>query len=126
MHLLGIDYGRVYLGIAVCKDSLPYPLTVIKSKSDQHKIEGIITICKKEKIDEIIIGQGSNNLSKHIKQFSQKLQQKSKIRVFLIDETLTSNNAVEAMINQGISQKKRRKQEHAFAAVFLLEQYINN
>lgn len=124
MNLLGIDYGRVYLGLAISREGIPVPLKVVKSKSDTHKLGEIVKICNEENIFKIIIGGGSDKLENHLRGFINKLTEKTGINIVIIDETLTSNQAVEKMIIEGISQKKRKEMEHAYAASLLLNLYL--
>lgn len=123
MNLLGIDYGRVYLGLAISIEGICRPLKVIKSKSDTHKLDEIEKLVRQECILKIVFGKGSGKLENHIRGFVKKLKEKTKIEVILIDETLTSNQALQKMIEEGVSQKKRREMEHAYAALLLLSQY---
>lgn len=125
MAILGIDYGRVYLGLAVAKENIPFPLTVIKSKSDNHKISEIVKICKREKISRIIVGKGSGRLENHIRGFVNKLKKKVDQEILFVDEALTTNQAVNQMIVEGVSQKRRKELEHAYAAALLLTLYQN-
>lgn len=124
MHLLGIDYGRIYLGLAISYGRFPKALTVVKSKSDEHKIAEITRICNQEQITKIIIGKGSGQLANHIRGFTKKLKQKLNLEIIAIDEDLTSNEAVETMIMENVSQKMRKTQEHAYAASLLLKLYL--
>src|SRR3990172_7531976 len=127
MKLLGIDYGRVYTGIAISDEGAsPQPLIVIKSKSDQHKIDEIARLSQKENIDKIIIGTGSGKLENHIRGFINNLAKAVKKEIVAVDETLTSNLAFESMVNNGLSKKKRRDFEHAYAAAIILKIYENN
>lgn len=124
MHLLGIDYGTVYLGLAIARENLPVALTVVKSKSDDHKIAEIVKICHQEIISKIIIGKGSGKLENHIKDFINKLKEKINLEIIPVDETLSSNEALNQMIKEGVPLKKRKKEEHAFAAALLLSLYL--
>lgn len=125
MQLLGIDYGKVYVGLALASADFPSPLKVIQSKSDSHKIDEIKKICLQEKIDKIIIGKGSGQLENHIRGFVKKLQKEINTEIILIDETFTSNRALEEMLSLDISKNKRRELEHAYAAVLLIKSYLN-
>lgn len=127
MKLLGIDYGKVYMGLATTEDELtPTVLKVVKSKSDTHKINEIAKICKEEGINKVVIGNGSGKLENHIRGFIDQLKKNLTAEVVSIDETLTSNQAVEKMIADGVPQKKRSELEHGYAAAILLSLYEYN
>lgn len=124
MNILSIDYGRIYLGLAISRQSFSFPLKVIKSKSDQHKIREIVKIIKQEEIAKIILGWQAGKLEAKIKGFANKLEKITKLEVVLIDENLTSKQAVNKMIKEGVSQKKRKFLEHAYAACLILDNYL--
>lgn len=127
MKLLGIDYGRVYTGIAISVEGAsPQPLIVIKSKSDKHKINEITKLSQKENVDKIIIGSGSGKLEDHIRGFIDNLRRTVKKEIVTVDETLTSNLASELMVDNGISKKKRKELEHAYSAAIILKIYEDN
>lgn len=123
-QLLGIDYGRTFLGLAIIREITPQPLTVIKSKSDNHKIEEVLKICQKENISQIIIGFSFGKLANRITGFVNQLRKKTAIQIDFVDETLSTNQAFTKMIEQQVPQKKRRQLEHAYAAVVLLELFL--
>ncbi|MCL5970560.1 MAG: Holliday junction resolvase RuvX [Patescibacteria group bacterium] len=124
MHLLGIDYGTVYLGLAISRENLPETLAVIKSKSDDHKIAEIVKICREENISKIIIGKGGAKLENRIKGFIKKIKEKITVEIIPVDETLTSSEALDQMIEEGVPRKQRKEKEHSFAAALLLRSYL--
>ncbi len=126
MNILGVDYGRVNLGVAIAKEGLCFPLTVIKSKSDQHKLDELVKIIQKEDISKIVFGSGGDKLKNHIKSFAQKLAKQVKKEVVLIDETLTNYEAVAGMIKEGIPKQKRKEKEHAYAACAIIKIYLTS
>lgn len=124
MNILGIDYGRVYLGLAISQEGICSPLKVVKSKSDNHKLDEIIKLVKGKNISKIVFGFAQGKLENHIRGFIKKLKEKTKIETILVDETLTSNEALKKMIEEGVPQKKRREMEHAYAACLILNMYL--
>lgn len=123
-HLLGIDYGRIYLGLAVSRAGIPFAFKVIKTKSDEHKIKEIVKICREENIEKIIIGKGSGKITSYIEGFINKLKERVDQEIIPIDETLTSSRARESMIVERIPKGKRKYKEHAYAAAVLLSLYL--
>lgn len=115
MILLGIDYGRVHVGLALSQTGIPAPLTAFSTKSDERKLEVIKSEIEKNNVDAIVIGEGSG--------FIGKLKKIINIPIYTVDETLTSNEAIPYMIKNNVPLKKRRILEHAYAACILLEHY---
>lgn len=126
MNLLGIDYGRIYLGMAVVRDKYPQISKVVKSKSDHHKITEISKICFKEDINKIIIGYGSDSFKTDIDNFIELLKKATKHEIVKVEESFTSNLAIEEMIKDQVPRNKRKLLEHAYAAKILLQNYLNS
>ncbi len=126
MNLLGIDYGRIYLGMAVAIDKYPQISKVVKSKSDHHKITEISNICIKEDINKIIIGYGSDSFKTDIDNFIELLKKTIKHEIVIVEESFTSNLAIEEMIKDQVPRNKRKLLEHAYAAKILLQNYLNS
>ncbi len=125
INILSIDYGKFYTGLAICKDGFIYPLTVIRSRSDKHKIENILRIIKDEEISLIVIGVSFGKLRTTVTGFIKKLKLKTDKEIIEIDETLSSKKAVQRMVNEGLSKKNRSEKEHAYAACEILETFCN-
>ena len=121
--LLGVDYGKVHVGLALSESGLPAPLQSFSTKSDERKLDLIEKSVQDNNIEGIVIGKGSGQLVPHIRGFISKLKKRVTVPVFNIDETLTSNVAVEHMIKHNVSRKKRKTLEHAYAACILLSLY---
>ncbi|MBI2029339.1 Holliday junction resolvase RuvX [Candidatus Gottesmanbacteria bacterium] len=121
--ILAIDYGRVHMGLAISQSGIPSPLRVISTRSDQRKLEDIKQILTEYNIEGIVIGKGSGELGNHIRGFIQKIKKFTSIPITSIDETLTSNHALDYMIKNNVPVKKRKSLEHTYAACILLEEY---
>lgn len=105
-HLMGIDYGQKFTGLATYKvGNDPYPLTYgrIQYQSDDQLIKEILPIIEDEFIETIIVGvpyftDGTESkMTKTIKSFIEKLEKALEIPIFSVDETLTTFEAEERM-----------------------------
>ncbi|TEU02733.1 Holliday junction resolvase RuvX, partial [Candidatus Woesebacteria bacterium] len=56
MQILGIDYGRRKIGIALSDERLIGGLTVVRYEDEKKALEKIIRIIKKERVNEIVVG----------------------------------------------------------------------
>ncbi|XP_024524615.1 uncharacterized protein LOC112344340 [Selaginella moellendorffii] len=132
---VGIDYGLERTGIAVTFCGLaPRPLSVSKLKGD-NLIKKLLSVAKKEKADEFIVGlprswdAQETEQSNKTRTFAGRLAQYSAeegVRVFLHDEYMTSEDALEFMIYRGSTKKSRRLEVDAYAAVIILQTYFHN
>jgi len=121
MRLLGIDYGRKRIGLALSDGGLVKPLKVIFNNA--QTIEEIARICQQEEIEKVIMGI-SEELKKEILFFGDKLEKKMNRLIVFEDETLTTKVSIAKMIRASTKQKMRKKKIDAVAAAQILEEYI--
>lgn len=125
--ILGIDLGQKTTGLAISAGELASPLTTITHKSTQEAVEKITRICQEESIDKIVLGYVEGKIKSYFESFAKKLKAKNpQIEVILQDETLTSRQALQTMINIDMPKLKRQKKEHELAACIILESYLKN
>jgi len=122
MVILGIDFGLKKIGLALAQEGLIQVLGVIKNSP--KVFEELEEICRKNEVEKIVIGITSSPLSLEIKKFSRKLSSELGLLVEFQDETLTSKQAIDKMIEAGIKKKKRRKLEDGAAAACILKDYL--
>ena len=124
MKYLGIDYGRSKIGLAVSDGKLAEPLKVIRYKDASAINEQIKQIIQKEKIGKVIVGVSEGKMAEESKKFGLALNLQPLVLEFF-DETLSSHDAQELSRQTGMSRKKRRELEDAFAASIMLQSYID-
>lgn len=117
MKTLAIDYGEKKIGLAIASTPLAEAFGVISAKNWQDKIR---RISQKEKIDRIIFGISEGKMAKKQRKEALALEKDLKIPVFLVDETLTSQQALAKMREVG-----RKGKEDQFAAALLLQQFLD-
>lgn len=125
MNILGIDYGRKKVGLAISNGSLAEPLRVIKYSDLNNLKENLKIIISEEKIEKIIVGISEGEMAKESKLFSLNLSKTLDIPVETYDETLSTHDAQKLSIQSGMSRKKRHEMEDAFAATVVLQSYID-
>ena len=140
MRFLGIDYGTKRIGIAISDENgrLAFPKEIVLN--DKNTIDKIGEILKKEKIDEIVVGESVdfsgklNILSAQIDFFIKDLEERFELSVRKQKEFLTS---VEARKSKDGKEKFNQKQAHsklkqkksghidASAAALILQRYLD-
>lgn len=125
MNILGIDYGLKNIGLAISQGKLSEPLGQLKRVNDILLIKKLGDICLKNKIKMVIIGLPEGKLAARVKKFGQDIKEKIGLPVTFQDETLTSQEAVEKMMQIGKPLKKRQSQEHTFSACLILQSYLD-
>lgn len=126
MKLLGIDYGRSKIGLAVSDGRLAEPYQVIRYKDYDKMIAHIARIVEKQKIEKVIIGMSENEMGEETKKFISVLGLQSLVPIEFSDETLSSHDAIEMSVASGMGRKKRKEMEDAFAASIMLQNYIDS
>ncbi|QQG42001.1 MAG: Holliday junction resolvase RuvX [Candidatus Woesebacteria bacterium] len=127
MKVLGIDYGRAKVGLAIGVGSFAEPYDVIRYTDTNSLIEKIGEIVKVEKVEKIVIGLSENEIGEATKKFAEALHSSlSPLPFEFFDETLTSQDAQKLSREAGMSRKKARGMEDAFAASIMLQNYLDS
>lgn len=125
VRILGIDYGRKKIGIALATELLAEPYKVIRYERIDEALRKIKGIVKNEGIDHIVVGISEGEMAKETKKFARKLEEVLQKKVFFQDETLSSFEANRLASQLKLSRKKKRDFEDAFAAAIILQNYLN-
>jgi putative holliday junction resolvase len=134
MQILGIDYGRSKIGIAVgdADSKLAEPYIVLRYKTIEEVIGKVVQIVsaypkvsEDEKVEQVVVGVSEGEMARETRKFGEMLQEKLEIPVVYHDETLSTQDAQELSIKAGIRRKKRKGMEDAFAASVVLQDYLD-
>lgn len=123
MKYLGIDFGLRKIGLAVSEGELVSPWQIIEVKSSPDALEKISRIIKKDNFDKIVVGLPEGKIGRHVSGFVNALKKRG-FDVETASEILSSKKALQAMIEAGIRQKKRRF-EDAYSAAGILQNYLD-
>ena len=126
MKILGIDYGRSKLGLAISEDSLAEPYKVIRVRDFNDATEKVVKILQIEEIEKVVVGVSEGVMAKESKRFASVVGYKTSIQVKEFDETLSSQDAQKLSLEAGISRKKRHSMEDAYAATIILQNYLDS
>jgi putative Holliday junction resolvase len=122
MKYIGIDWGEKRIGLALGDSEIKIasPFKVV------NKVDEIIKIIKDEEIGAIIIGEpkpmsnAEYKMSKKYADFLKELKEKIKIKIYVIDERLTSK-AADALVGD----KKTKSPRDAIAAMIILQSWFD-
>lgn len=130
---LGIDVGTVRVGIA-CSDvsgRIAIPLLTIKRDRRGADFRQIVELARERNVIEIVVGlprhmSGEEGQSaQEARRFAERLQRKlPKIRVCLVDERLSSNQAHGLLSQAGQDSRARRQIVDQVAAQIILDQAL--
>jgi putative transcription antitermination factor YqgF len=120
MKILGIDYGRSKMGLALADGSLAEPLKVIRYKNMKELVRRIEIEIEKNGVEKIVVGISEGEMGEESKKFAEK------IGAVTFDETLSTQEAQILSREAGIHQKKRHEMEDAYAAAIMLQNYLDS
>ena len=123
MKILGIDYGEAKIGLATSEGEIAEPLGMIEIRNWGL---GIGNICRKEKVEKIVVGISEGKMAEKTREFGERLREITGLLVEFWEETLTSKEAVKKMIEAGKARRRRKMDEHAVAACLILQDYLDN
>jgi len=124
MKILGIDYGRKKMGLSIATGKLAEPYKVIRIQEEEDATAKIGEIVKEEGVDEIVVGISEGAMGEETRSFGKRLSGRLGINVEFWDETLSTQDSQTLSIEAGLSRKKRKGLEDAFAATVMLQSYL--
>jgi len=119
MVLLGIDYGRRRIGLAVAIDSVIETRGWLDwGRKKQDSIRRIEKICQEEGVEKMIIGLSEGQMARETRRFGSFLSEVLKLPLEFVDESLTSWQA-EKMVGW-----KNKGRVDSVSAALILERYL--
>ena len=131
---MGIDYGDRRIGIAMTDAMciISSPFEVYQNKGVDDAVNHISELVNKYQVCEIAMGLPLNmdgtegeRAILH-KDIGEKIAEKTGVKVFYIDERLTSAEAEEILISSGVRREKRKELIDKISAQIILQTHINN
>ena len=137
MRTLGLDYGSKTVGVAVTD---PLGLTaqgveIIRRQKENHlrkTYQRIKELCEQYDVEKIVLGLPLNmddtmgDRAEKTLEFKKELERRLSVPVLLVDERLTTVEAIEIMDEAGIKVSEREKYVDMIAATIILQDYMNS
>jgi putative Holliday junction resolvase len=132
MRILSIDHGEKRIGLALSDETatIASPLNVIEHVSRAIDAAQVADLATQNNVGLIVIGQSfdedgnPNPAGRRAGRFADELKNQTDIPVELWDESFSTQDARAARIQLGVSRKKRAGHHDAFAAVVILQSYL--
>lgn len=125
MSTLGLDYGKVRIGVAFAEGPLAEPLMVITRPTGKADLfQELATVVKKYQVETIVIGLSEGKMASETRKFASLIKSHFQIPVHLVDETLTSKEA-RGKINQTHKSRRRHTPIDAAAAAIILQSWLD-
>jgi len=132
MRVLAIDFGEARIGLAISDPAgkQAVPLTTLHRTSDQDAIGQIGDIVAQEDVERLVIGDPRNmdgtvgDSAIRVRSFRRKILAQIPLPCDLVDESLTSVEALERLRDAGLDPRRHPEKVDAVAAQILLEQFL--
>jgi putative Holliday junction resolvase len=132
--IVSIDYGVKKIGIAISTPDhqISMPLQIISGDSEKKKLQEIVQLTKEKNICAIVVGLPINMDATHsdqtliVEKFTEKLQNRTNLPIFMQDERLTSKTADNMLKEFGMKRKERNNSDDLVAASLILETALNS
>jgi len=132
--IMGIDYGKARIGIAV-SDALGMvanPVGTISEKFFPAQISAVAEQVKKLSPNKIVLGLPKNmdgtegESAALVREFAEKLHEQTNIPYEFLDERLTTVSAHKFLSEMNVSGSKKRKGVvDTLSAVIILQNYLD-
>ena len=134
MRILAVDHGEKRIGLALSDSTatIASPLKVIQHVSRLIDAAQVAEIANQNEVGLIIIGQSydeegnPNPAGRRAGRFADELKNQTNIPIEMVDESFSTQIARSARIELGVSRKKRAGHQDEFAAVVILQSYLES
>jgi len=131
---LGLDVGKKRIGVAGCDGTglIATGLTTITRKSYPQTIEDLRQIVRDRNVEILVIGlpysmDGSiGKQAIHVQKFGETISKALSLPIEYVDERLTSYQAEQSMIADGISLRENKGVIDRRAAAVILQQWLDD
>jgi putative holliday junction resolvase len=133
MRALAIDFGSKNIGVAV-SDALGItvrPVETIRRTSLNKDIERLKFLLEDLEVEAVVVGlplrmDGTiGDAAEKTLRFIEQLRTKITIPIVTQDERLTSFEAEQLMMEQGLNREQRRRRSDEVAATIILQDYLS-
>ncbi|MDR3011651.1 MAG: Holliday junction resolvase RuvX [Chitinispirillales bacterium] len=132
MKLLGIDYGRRRIGVAVADSGIARGLCVIDRNKFPDSIAELLRIINEEKPAAAVFGLPLNiddeetDMSREVREFAAAIERHTEAKIHFIDESYTSKKAAELMMYRKKKARRDKSLPDRIAACLILQEYIDS
>jgi len=133
MRILGLDYGKKRIGIAISDEEGKYafPYQVLENRNKFFVFDNLKIIVQQEKVEKIIVGLPLNlkgereKKAKECEDFANKLNSYLNLPVELEDERLTSRLSSRLLRDNPSKKAKKKEAIDQQSAILILQGYLD-
>ncbi len=134
MRVLGIDYGRRRIGLAVSDEegilASPFP-TYVRGRSEKRDITALTSLIDKHRVTAVVVGLPFNmdgsrgEMAREAEEFADRIRQETELPVHLFDERLTSSEAERVLLEADLPRRRRKELRDSLSAVLILQGHLD-
>ena len=132
MRILAVDHGEKRIGLALSDETatISSPLKVVEHVSRAIDAAQVADLAAQNDVKLIVVGQSfdddgnPNPAGRRAGRFADELKNQTNIPIEMWDESFSTQEARSARIQLGVSRKKRAGHQDVFAAVVILQSYL--
>jgi putative Holliday junction resolvase len=129
MKLIGIDYGKRRIGLAITDETGQFirSLPTLDRKTSPRYVSTLRALIEQEQVSQIVVGLPldpsdlDTAMSHEIRAFAARLEREAGLPVHFVDESLTSRRARDIMLNRKRKHRRNKENIDAVAACLILE-----
>lgn len=141
MKILSIDFGEKRVGLAMSnpEGTLAFAYKTLYKTSREALFEELLEIIREERIEALALGlpvhhaelvrlQESDEpplIIRQIRNFANKLKHRAQLPLYFVDESMSSEEAREILLERGLRGERLKKALDQQAAVLILETFFN-
>jgi putative Holliday junction resolvase len=134
MRVLGIDYGRRRIGLALSDEEgiLASPLpTYVRGRSEERDIARLATLIARHGATAVAVGLPLNmdgsrgEMARAAEAFADRIQKETALPVELFDERLTSSEAERVLLEANLPRRRRKELRDSLSAVLILQGHLD-
>src|SRR5262245_31592836 len=131
--ILGIDYGRKRIGLAVAQLEMPVtrPLETLVVEDGRDALAKVVSAIRSVGAQRVVIGLplhmsgAESEMAAEVRRFAGELERATGIPVALSEERLTSVEAERNLRGSGLRGRERKARVDSIAAQLLLQTYLD-
>jgi putative holliday junction resolvase len=134
MRILAVDHGEKRIGLALsdATRTIATPFKVVEHISRSIDAAQVAELAAQNEVTLIVVGQSfdeegkPNPAGRRAGRFADELKNQTNIPIELWDESFSTQDARAARIELGVSRRDRAGHQDAFAAVVILQSYLES
>jgi putative holliday junction resolvase len=135
--VLAVDFGERRIGLALSDPTrtIAQPLeTLLRRRRKRAPIAALVDLARSHDVGDIVVGLpltlsgDDSDWTREVRAFADMLQERSGIRVSLMDERMTSVRAERTIRSLGLprSERERKERVDATAALLILQAFLDS